>query len=116
MDLTAAIKEAVRDVVREEVRAALKDSLVRPPQPPRETTRLLTTSEAAEFAKVGAATVRRWIGSEDLPALRTKHGYRIDRNDLDAFLRRAPDGDGLRFDANAAAEAALRHAGRRIRQ
>lgn len=52
---------------------------------------LLTVSEVAERVKVTPLTVRRWINAGELPAAKlggNKAGWRIDADDLAAFLDR----------------------------
>lgn len=109
MDLTTALKEIVREVVRDEFRAALKEIVPRPSLPERPTsTPLLTTSQAARYSAVHPETVRMWISKGVLPARRTGRNFRIAQDDLDAFLRRCSDGTPDLFDARAAAEALFR--------
>ena len=52
-----------------------------------ETTILLTAEEVAERLRVNVNTVRRYIRSGRLPAIRLGKGYRIRSEDLKAFLR-----------------------------
>jgi len=57
----------------------------------------LTVPEVAARLRVKEATVRRWIRTQQLPALylgSTRAGYRIRATDLDAFIARqsAPAG------------------------
>jgi len=77
--LATAIRELVRAEVAGQVAAALAD------RAPRE---LLTTAEAADAAKVTAATVRRWIAAGKLPEHRAGREVRVRRADLDALLLR----------------------------
>lgn len=49
----------------------------------------LTTADVAEVLKVSEETVRRWIRAGELPVLGVggrRGGYRIRREDLDAFI------------------------------
>lgn len=49
--------------------------------------RLLTVSDCAERAAVTELTIRRWIESGQLRAMRTPGGkYRVDARDLNAVL------------------------------
>lgn len=52
-----------------------------------ETTILLTAEEVAERLRVNVNTVRRYIRSGRLPAIRLGKGYRIRSEDLESFLR-----------------------------
>jgi excisionase family DNA binding protein len=52
-------------------------------------TRLISTGLFAREAAVSAETVRRWIDSGQLPAIRMAGGYRlIERAAADRFLQR----------------------------
>jgi excisionase family DNA binding protein len=89
--IVSIVHDAVRDVVREEIRAALSER-------PLSTTRnagtddglYLSTKRAASVAGVFPGTVRRWIKSRQLPAVRISGIYRIKREHLDAFLAGGP--------------------------
>jgi excisionase family DNA binding protein len=51
--------------------------------------RLLTTNEAAAYLRVNRSTVRRLVLNGSLPCLtRSFKSWRIDRQDLDAFIER----------------------------
>lgn len=51
------------------------------------TTELLTTGQVASLLNVHPQTVRRWIDTGRLPALRLPSGvWRVRRDDLDALL------------------------------
>lgn len=52
-----------------------------------EATILLTAEEVAERLRVNVNTVRRYIRSGRLPAIRLGKGYRIRSEDFEAFLR-----------------------------
>lgn len=45
-----------------------------------------TVKEIADLLKVNEATVRRWIKDGELRAIDIGKGWRIDPDDLDAFL------------------------------
>lgn len=88
--LDATIRSIVRDVVREEIRAAFDERA-------RLTTRnanasageggYLSITRAAALADVAAGTLRRWIKEGRIPVRRAGRVYRIARTDLDSFLR-----------------------------
>lgn len=48
---------------------------------------LLTVEKVAEILDVHIKTVRAYISSGELPAIKLKRDYRISRTDLDNFLR-----------------------------
>jgi excisionase family DNA binding protein len=50
---------------------------------------LLTPDEIATIYRVTRATVRRWVKSGELPALKVGTQYRIRRSDLDNFIQEA---------------------------
>jgi excisionase family DNA binding protein len=53
--------------------------------------RLLSTSEAATYLGVTSTTVRRLIYAGDLPVIRCFKHYKIDRDDLAAFVTAQKD-------------------------
>jgi excisionase family DNA binding protein len=61
--LDEALRTSIREIVRDEVRAAL--ATLRPAD-----ARNLTSAEAAELARVGQGTIRRWIREGRLPCQR----------------------------------------------
>ena len=91
--LDETLRAIVRDVVREEVRAALSECAT-------DATRrnssggamrgdgYLSIARAAAFADVAPGTLRRWIRSGRLPVRRAGRVYRIARAELEDFLRR----------------------------
>ena len=48
---------------------------------------LLTVEKVAEILDVHIKTVRAYIASGELPAIKLKRDYRITRTDLDNFIR-----------------------------
>jgi excisionase family DNA binding protein len=54
---------------------------------PRRPARLLSIAEVAEYCAVSEKTVRRWIDSKQLRALRLGRQWRIAPEDLESFLR-----------------------------
>lgn len=77
MTLEAQIAEAVRLVVREELRAALAEA--RGPE-------VISTEEAAELAHVTPKTVREWIRTGALAATRRGRKHAVRRDALMAYL------------------------------
>lgn len=58
----------------------------------------LTPQEVSALLRVSVYTVRRWIGEGSLPAYKVGRGWRVRRNDLDAWL------DRQRYSAPLAAD------------
>ncbi len=48
---------------------------------------LLTLKEASEFTKLSMQTLRNYIRSNELPAVKLKRAVRIDENDLKQWLQ-----------------------------
>ncbi len=104
--LDEIIRAIVRDVVREEIRAALSEGA-------GDATRrngssaathgdgYLSIARAAAFADVAPGTLRRWIRSGRLPVRRAGRVYRIARAELEDFLQR--EGRGVDVVARARA-------------
>jgi excisionase family DNA binding protein len=51
--------------------------------------RLLTVPQVAEEFQVTSQTIRNWIDSGVVPAIRVGRGFRIKRGDVDELLERA---------------------------
>lgn len=85
--LDAQLREIVREVVREELQAAL---VAGPPRrnSPSTDDGYLSIARAATFADVAPGTLRRWIRSGRLPARRAGRVHRIARVELEDFLAR----------------------------
>jgi len=54
---------------------------------------LLTVEKVAEILDVHIKTVRAYIASGSLPAIKLKREYRIQRSDLDEFIRERRTGN-----------------------
>jgi excisionase family DNA binding protein len=80
------LREMVRDVVRQEIRAALVDSTLCEGRRNGSTDVYLSIAKAARVADVAPGTLRRWIRSGRLPVRRAGRVYRIGRGELEAFL------------------------------
>ena len=110
LGIEEALREIVRDEVRKELRHHREEMLVAvrahdrpPPKTEPDPDELLTVDQVAPILKVIPDTVRSWIQSGTLRASRPGNGarpgrkYRIRRADLDAFvasserLPRSPD-------------------------
>lgn len=78
----------IRRIVREEVRAALADSLQKQNAPSSSASgaEYLSVSEAADVARLHHGTIREWIKDGSLKACRAGRVYRIRRADLDDRL------------------------------
>lgn len=71
--MSDAIRDAIREIVREELAKLQAPSL-------------MTTAEAATFARITPETLREWIATGRLPAVRAGRSYRIQRSDLETAL------------------------------
>jgi excisionase family DNA binding protein len=76
-DLEKSIGDMVRRIVREE----LASVVAKPP------TEYLSTSEAAELARVAPGTIRRWIREERLDRHKAGREVRVKRDQLEQLLR-----------------------------
>jgi excisionase family DNA binding protein len=99
LGIEAALRELLRDVVRDELRH-LRDEMLEalrandspPPKSEPNPEELLTVEQVAQLLKVIPDTVRTWIQSGALRASRPGNGtrpgrkYRVRRGDLDAFV------------------------------
>ena len=99
LGIEEALREIVRDEVRQELRHHREEMLVAvrahdrpPPKTEPDPDELLTVDQVAPILKVIPDTVRSWIQSGTLRASRPGNGarpgrkYRIRRADLDAFV------------------------------
>lgn len=90
--LDETLRAIVRDVVRDEIRAAFQERTAidaRRNIGQDAGTGYLSIARAASFADVAPGTLRRWIRSGRLPARRAGRVYRIERAALVAFLASA---------------------------
>src|SRR4051812_45680542 len=94
---STTIEETIRQVVREEVRAALEEHILRraaPAEPARLPLALLTVEQAAEQCHAKPKTVREWIRSGRLPAAKAGgRRYLVALEDLQRFLASGTPGD-----------------------
>jgi len=99
LGIEAALRELLRDVVRDELRHLREEMLeaIRahdgpPPKNEPNPEELLTVEQVAQLLKVIPDTVRTWIQSGALRASRPGNGtrpgrkYRVHRGDLDSFV------------------------------
>lgn len=75
--LSDMIKEAVREVLSE----FIKTTDIRPQ-------RLLTPAQAAEYINLSLSRMYELLKEEDLPAVRSGRAVRVDKDDLDAWIKR----------------------------
>lgn len=114
MDISTILQDMFREVVRDEVRAALREE--RPSEPRRlpalstSNDVLLSTTEAADYVGVQAATIRSWI-TKGLPAMKAGRLIRIRKSDLNAHLARE-QAKAEKFDPDAVAAALLKRGSR----
>src|SRR3954470_4885478 len=106
---STTIEETIRQVVREEVRAALEEHIPRraPAEPKRSPLALFTVEQVAERCHAKPKTVREWIRRGVLPAAKAGgRRYLVSPADLDRFLT-----SGASVEANATVEGELARLG-----
>ena len=106
--LDETLRAIVRDVVRDEIRAAFEERSAvdaRRNVGQDAGTGYLSIARAASFADVAPGTLRRWIRSGRLPARRAGRVYRIERAALVAFLASAGRAADVAERARAIVEA-----------
>jgi excisionase family DNA binding protein len=86
-----ALRELVRDIVRDELRIAVRELSQQPQVPslPAAEARYLSAHQAAEIAGVTAATIRDWVRKGELRGSRAGRLLRIKNSDLESYLERA---------------------------
>ncbi len=82
-DAMASLARAIAELVRVEVDAQVAAALADRPA----VAELLSTGEAARYAKVTPRSIRRWLDQGKLRALHAGRELRIRRADLDALMR-----------------------------
>ena len=89
--LDASIRSIVREVVREEIRAALDErgrlGARNVSQGSAADQSYVSIARAAQLAAVAPGTLRRWLKEGRLPTHRAGRVYRIATADLETFLR-----------------------------
>jgi excisionase family DNA binding protein len=84
------LRSIVRDVVRDEIRAALDErahTSARNSKTSCVDGGYLSLSRAAKLADVAPGTLRRWIKEGRIPSQRAGRVYRVSRSDLETFLK-----------------------------
>lgn len=81
-DAMASLASAIRQLVQTEVAAQVAAALAERPA----VAELLSTAEAARYAKVSPRSIRRWLDDGRLRARRAGRKLLISRADLDALL------------------------------
>lgn len=82
-DAMASLASAIRQLVQTEVAAQVAAALAERPA----VAELLSTGEAAQYAKVTPRSIRRWLDQGKLRALHAGRELRIRRADLDQLMR-----------------------------
>lgn len=82
-DAMASLASAIRQLVQTEVAAQVAAALADRPA----VGELLSTGEAARYAKVSPRSIRRWLDQGKLRALHAGRELRIRRSDLDQLMR-----------------------------
>lgn len=83
-DLAAGLRAWIADIVRAELKVQLAGIVPSPKVPPSP---FMTAKEAGEYARVSAATIRKWIRTERLQAHGTGRELRVRIDDLVNALR-----------------------------
>ncbi len=89
-----SMAEEIRAIVREEVRAALREALAdvgRALTPVPAEDGYLSVEKAAELAEVHPDTIRGWVKAGRLPRHHAGRELRVRRSELHAFLSAAPN-------------------------
>lgn len=82
-DAMASLASAIRQLVQAEVAAQVAAALAERPA----VAELMSTGEAAQYAKVTPRSIRRWLDQGKLQALHAGRELRIRRADLDELMR-----------------------------
>ncbi len=82
-DAMASLASAIRQLVQTEVAAQVAAALAHRPA----VAELLSTSEAAQYAKVTPRSIRRWLDQGKLRALHAGRELRVRRAELDELMR-----------------------------
>ena len=82
------IEQALRSMIREEVRAAVDDALRT--SVPASPTECFTVKEAAAVAKVTEKTIRNWLAAKELTTFHAGRQLRVDRRELASFMATGP--------------------------
>ena len=89
--LEIALRELLRDVVRDELRIALAEGRPRQAANPSSGSEpYLSITNAAQLADLAPNTIRTWIRDGRLPAHRAGRVLRVRRSDLEKFLAPEP--------------------------
>ena len=94
MSIDAALRELVREVVRQELEEALSWLRSDPgtmSASPQSASGYLTTTEAAERARVSGESIRAWVRSGRLSGRWAGRKLLVRAADLDAFLARVEE-------------------------
>jgi excisionase family DNA binding protein len=83
-DLAAGLRAWIADIVRTELKVQLAGIVPSPKVPPSP---FMTAKEAGEYARVSAATIRKWIRAERLQAHGAGRELRVRIDDLVDALR-----------------------------
>lgn len=88
------LEDSLRSIVREEIRAALREEgAARATPPPAIRPKLLTTVAIAGMCDVTPDTVRNWISSGKLQAKKRNRSFVVEPAELERFLSKAPATD-----------------------
>ena len=99
-DIDQVIRDAVRSIVREELPRIIADLAG------TTVDELLDTTAAGAIAKVKPSTIRGWIASGRLPAVRAGRTFRIRRGDIIGSLARVVQRGPVAMDVQSIDELA----------
>lgn len=90
-----AFEDAYRQMLREEIRAAVREALGRREESAPSDDSMLTLAEAAAFSRLGVSTIRSHVASGDLKKYGPPRKRLVKKCELVELLERlAGDGDG----------------------
>jgi excisionase family DNA binding protein len=105
VDIEGALRQIVAEVVRDEVRRALRDELpailreaLATHVPSPDDDRYLDANEAANLVGVAPTTIRRWAYRGQLKACRAGRLLRVRLRDLRECVEREPPEEGVDID------------------
>jgi excisionase family DNA binding protein len=115
--LATLIRDATKLAIRDEVPAIMRECLARLESAPHaesvgERDPPLSTKTAARHAGVSEPSIRAWVASGQLRAIRAGRVIKVRRSDLDAFLARSAPREGGVIDLSARAREILSSARR----
>src|SRR5690349_18867061 len=92
MSIELALRNIVRDVIREELSRFMREEFVAAsaPKPSNDSGEFLSLHEAANVVHVHPATLRGWVNSGRLRGYRAGRHHRVKRAELETFMTTLP--------------------------